>query len=334
MQETTDIAVIIPAYDPEPALVPLVTELAEYGFRVIVVDDGSKACCQAVFDDVRTYADVVKHDRNLGKGEALKTGFRYLESNAEGIRGFVTADADGQHSIHDIIRVSQEIRHPENIVLGTRNLGKSAPLRSRIGNSMSRYSFAIVTGTYLEDNQTGLRGFPIEMCSWLKGVGGAYYEYEMNVLVQAVRKGYRFIRVDIEAIYQDGNATSHFKPVLDTLRIHFSLIRNGLISTLFYILEAAAILIAWHFHLGDGYACAFAAAVCLLHILVLGKGNGSWAAAILLKLMKYICVYLVFLIFRKLAWSYVWAILLNIIIVSGVTYLGAIAGRKRTGEKE
>jgi putative flippase GtrA len=98
-------------------------------------------------------------------------------------------------------------------------------LRSRVGNGLTRHIFAFVTGAKLMDTQTGLRAFPRAMLPELMVLEGERYEYEMTVLAHICRAGGKPLEVPIETVYIDGNRSSHFDPVRDSMRIYFVLAR-------------------------------------------------------------------------------------------------------------
>ena len=222
-----NIAVLIPAYDPDPSMAEMASRLKELGFLVCIVNDGSSKGHEKIFASAEQNAVILRHKKNMGKGFALKTGINYLKKHEPQLKGFVTADADGQHAIKDIQKVAEVLESFDGIVLGTRDL-KNAPARSMFGNDLSRITYAIFTGKIISDNQTGLRGFSMHLCDWLLGIEGKYYEYEMSVLVRAAKEGVEISTVPIETIYHNGNAGTHFKPVLDTIRIQKSIIKNAL----------------------------------------------------------------------------------------------------------
>jgi glycosyltransferase involved in cell wall biosynthesis len=96
-----DLCVLIPAYVPEASLPQTVAAVLGRPFRaVVVVNDGSPACCEALFDTLRAMprVHVLAHAENLGKGASLKTGLGFIAGALPGCAGVVTADADGQHS--------------------------------------------------------------------------------------------------------------------------------------------------------------------------------------------------------------------------------------------
>ncbi len=222
-------AVLVPAWQPDDRLLPLVEALAGEGFgALVVVDDGSSPDCGPAFAAVAGVAGVrmLRHRVNRGKGRALKTGMEYLLTELPGMEGVVTADADGQHTPADIVRVAVALDAAGGAaVLGVRRMVQDAPLRSRLGNGLTRRMFAWRTGVALADTQTGLRAFPRALLPELLGLAGERYEYEMAALVHLCRQR-RPVEVPIETVYFAGNQGSHFHPVLDSLRVGWALLRS------------------------------------------------------------------------------------------------------------
>jgi glycosyltransferase involved in cell wall biosynthesis len=222
-------AVLIPARRVEPSLAPLVDSLLDAGFgAVILVDDGSPAEDKAVFASLaaKDRVHLLSHAVNLGKGRALKTGINHFLTTLPGFAGLVTADADGQHTATDIVRVGQAIlTGPGRPVLGCRTFGGDVPLRSRFGNSLTRQIFHFASGHHVGDTQTGLRGLPSALLPDLVSLPGERYEYEMTVLAYLCRQGHLPIELPIATIYLDNNRSSHFSPVRDSMRIYFVLVR-------------------------------------------------------------------------------------------------------------
>lgn len=241
------IAVLLPVYNPDEKFLQLVEELSKRGFKVVACNDGSKESCDEYFRRAKVFADVIGYKDNKGKGYALKRGFEYIGNNlADEVDYIVTADSDGQHAIEDIERVAKLTRKTDGIVLGMRDLSEKIPIKSRIGNDMSKFVYTIVTGVYLRDNQSGLRGFPVRLCQWLQDIPGNKYEYELNVLVTAHKEGMKVTGIDIKTIYENNNKNTHFKPIKDTFRIQRSLWSYGLISMLMYSLYILTIsILVW-----------------------------------------------------------------------------------------
>jgi glycosyltransferase involved in cell wall biosynthesis len=232
------VAVLIPAWQPDRQLPELVASLLAFSFpAIIIVNDGSDSDRAGVFDELvkDSRVRVVPHAVNLGKGRALKTGFNDFLTHYPGSCGVVTCDADGQHRPEDILAIAVALQASTNgnLILGSRQFTGPVPARSRIGNTLSRYVFALLTGRKLTDTQSGLRGFPRQLIPRLLRLEGERYEYEMNVLTEAATSG-GVAEIPIQTVYIDGNRSSHFNPVWDSMRIYFVLLRfyfSSLISS-------------------------------------------------------------------------------------------------------
>ena len=221
-----DIVVLIPAYKPDERLIKLVDDLIAAGFRrIVTVDDGGGSAFAHIFDSIRDKALVLTHEVNRGKGAALKTGLAEIARTP--CTGVITADCDGQHTPADIARVADALmREPDALILGSRD--KSAmPPRSKAGNTLTCGVFKLLTGVYLSDTQTGLRGLPFAQLNEWKKLDGDRYEYEINMLMDATKRSVAIREVTIETIYIDNNAASHFNAVKDGLRIYGLMFRQA-----------------------------------------------------------------------------------------------------------
>jgi glycosyltransferase involved in cell wall biosynthesis len=229
MDHLDTLAVILPARSVTPALSPLVKDLTDAGFgTVILVDDGIPAADKhsLAFASEFKQVHVLHHDANRGKGRALKTAFEYASKLGNGLQGVVTADADGQHSCEDILRVGRTLLNsPDRAVLGARQFDGEVPLRSKIGNNMTRQIFRFVSGHALGDTQSGLRAFPMALLPKLLNLEGERYEYEMNVLAYLCATNQAPAEVAIRTIYLEDNRSSHFQPLHDSIRIYRMLAR-------------------------------------------------------------------------------------------------------------
>jgi glycosyltransferase involved in cell wall biosynthesis len=223
------LVVLIPARRHEPALTPLVCALLDAGFgAVLLVDDGSPIEDKIFLDALGTLPRVhlLRHAVNLGKGRALKTGINHFLNKFPDYAGLVTADADGQHSVSDIMRIASALLDdPKRTSLGCRGFAGDVPLRSRFGNELTRQIFHYVSGRHVSDTQTGLRAFPTALLPSLVALPGERYEYEMTVLAYLCREEHTLIEIPIATIYIDNNRSSSFNPVRDSMRIYFVLLR-------------------------------------------------------------------------------------------------------------
>ena len=221
--------ILIPAYKPGAHFVEFVHTLKERGYEdIVVVDDGSGAEFVPQFSAIRDIATILRHERNQGKGKALKTGFSHIIATAPHCMGVVTVDADAQHHIDDIQNVAASLAEsPESCVLGVRFTDRTAqrvPLRNAIGNRLTRLLFSLQTGWSLSDTQSGLRGLPLKECEKALALPGDRYEFEMQMLTQWARDRTPVVEQPIRTIYPE-EGTSHFHPIVDSMKIYWVLLR-------------------------------------------------------------------------------------------------------------
>ena len=227
MEKQSGIIVLIPAYKPDARMVELVRELRDNRLDVMLVDDGGQEPFAPLFAQCRELgAEVAVHTVNLGKGRALKTGINAALLAWPELQGIVTADADGQHTPTDIVRLIDALReHPDALVLGSRQFTGEVPFKSRWGNRITRFVYALASGVHVGDTQTGLRALPRRSLGEMLRIDGERYEYEMNVLLKLRDMKLTVFEVPIETIYIDDNAGSHFNPVRDAFRIYMVIFR-------------------------------------------------------------------------------------------------------------
>ena len=238
-----DTYLLIPAYKPDHLLIELLQKLKAENFDVVVVNDGSGEEYEPIFKQVREYAVLLNQHPNRGKGAALRFGFSYVNLHQDDHNYVITCDADGQHSLKDIIAVNDKLHETNNIVLGSRTFDKSVPKRSRNGNFMSRLCRTLITKEYVQDDQCGLRGFPLKDVFNLISLQGNHYEYEMNVICNLQIKRLKFEEVPIETIYLNDNKSSHFKPSLDTFRIQRTIWLHAIAPLMCSLLSIGLLLV-------------------------------------------------------------------------------------------
>ena len=130
------------------------------------------------------------------------------------------------------------------LVIGSRKFARKSPWRSRFGNQVTRQVFRWVAGVRLADTQSGLRCFPRTIAPRLLALAGERYEYEMNVLAACPKLSVPLREVEIETVYLDGNRSSHFNPVVDSVKIYSLLVRLSLSASLSRLRRACAADIA------------------------------------------------------------------------------------------
>jgi glycosyltransferase involved in cell wall biosynthesis len=244
------ICVLIPAFNPDSRLLQLVEKLTASGIgNIIVVNDGSvdnsRHVIEALKKNLRCH--VLEHAVNMGKGRALKTGLNFFYLNFQDSPGVVTADADGQHLAEDIIKVSMSLYGDrERMVLGAREFDRGTPLRSLIGNVITRGIFSYLVGVKVSDTQTGLRGIPRKFVPDILLLEGERYEFETNMLIAAKTHNMPIKEERINTIYIENNRSSHFNPLIDSMRIYFLFIRFLFSSSIASVIDMIVFAITYN----------------------------------------------------------------------------------------
>lgn len=234
-----NVTVVIPSLNPDEKLMNLINELQDNGFDdIVVVNDGSDPEYRKFFPDTEKYpfCTVLTHRRNRGKGAALKTAFRFFKEYRNDRAGVITIDGDGQHLTNDIIACAERMVNEDKIVLGCRDFSRpDVPPRSRFGNKTTSIIFRLFCGLKLSDTQTGLRAIPARYIEEFIEIKGSRYEFETNMLLELKKRHIDFVEQPIDTVYIEENKTSHFRPIVDSLRI-YKLILAFVFSSLFSML--------------------------------------------------------------------------------------------------
>ena len=262
---------LIPAYKPNIQLLEFVKGIEEHGMDCLIVNDGSGEEYLSLFHKIEreTEARVLSFPENRGKGAALKAGLEYLQKENAGLQGdftLITLDADGQHLLKDalnLLSVAEEKK--DTLILGSRTQSKDSPLRSRIGNGITKEVFHFCTGVEVKDTQTGMRAFSGKMIPEMLDIPGERYEYEMNVLLFLAKEGVPMEEVPIETVYINDNAESHFDTVKDSYRIYKQILKFSASSLVSFL--ADFLLYSFFFLITGGlFVSNFLARVISLHL--------------------------------------------------------------------
>ncbi len=206
-------AALIPAYLEERHIRRVVGEARKHIERVLVVDDGS---ADATSSEARAGGgEVLRHERNQGKGAALRTGFRHLLD--AGVEVIVILDGDGQHVPAEIARFVGTARHGTMLAVGNRMADpRGMPWLRLLTNRGMSALVSQVCGQRIPDSQCGFRMLRREVVELLLATAKtSAYEFETEMLLVASRQGYRIDAVPVTTVYAD--ETSKIRPVRDTL---------------------------------------------------------------------------------------------------------------------
>lgn len=267
-----EIAVLIPSLSPTNVLLTLVDDLIKLGFKdIIVVNDGSSIEYNQIFDRLKTIKEchVLTHAINLGKGRALKTGFNYFLNNCPDYKGVITVDGDGQHRAIDTLKLAEELdKCPNHLVLGVRDFDNNkVPLKSKLGNKITRFVLKVLVNIKVQDTQTGLRGIPTKFIKHLLKVAGECYEYETNMLLESKKEEIPIKEVIIETVYIDNNASSHFNPITDSIKIYGLIFKFTSVSFASFLLDIGVFFVLINFFFKDNYIYGLFVATIVARII-------------------------------------------------------------------
>nr|WP_181418014.1 glycosyltransferase [Ureibacillus chungkukjangi] len=218
------ITVIIPALNPLPSLIGFIKELISLEIEsIIIVNDGSDGKYQAIFLELEKLEKciVIEHDKNLGKGRALKTGFRYILRKLPKVQSVITVGAHGQHQLRDVEQLIHNAHLFSNgIILGVRNFhSNKVSLKTRLGNHATSLLFALLFHKRLLDTQTGLRCIPRKELHWLMKVPGESYSYDSNMLIDAIKRNIPIYEIPIGHMGLKKNSLIHYDEITNTQKL-------------------------------------------------------------------------------------------------------------------
>lgn len=213
---STNFCVIVPTYNNQKTLKKVLDSIVNFTINIIIVNDGST---DVTVDILKQYSQFtqIHHPKNIGKGRALRNGFRKaIEMNFEYA---ITIDSDGQHFASDIPNFIAEIqKEPNSLLIGSRNMTQeNVPKKSSFGNKFSNFWFWFETTIKLEDTQSGFRLYPLKLIP--KRFYTNKFEFEIEVIVRSAWKGIVVKNIPIQILYDPAERVSHFRPFKDFTRI-------------------------------------------------------------------------------------------------------------------
>jgi len=213
---------VVPAYNEETTISRVISMSRKYLDEVIVIDDGSYD--RTMLMSIKSRASVYQHSENLGKGAALKSGFR--KALIRGADIIVTLDADLQHNPHEIPLLLKPIETGKyDIVVGQRSEIKNTSLIRRISNYVSTKLIEFFFDLKLEDSQCGFRAFRRSVLEALS-FDNQRYAAESEMLIDAYKKGFKITQVAVTFRPSRKKKGKYWKPFTDLLQFLSIIIRK------------------------------------------------------------------------------------------------------------
>jgi len=190
---------LIPAFNEEETIKQVISRLKKTGLKSIVIDDGSTDKTSELAK--KSGAIVIKHTINMGKGEALKTGFNYVLKNMLEVKHVVIIDADMQYLPEEAVKILKPLQDRKaDFVMGCRNW-ETVPLRHNFGNFVWRSVFNLFFETKLKDTNCGYLGLSIKALKKIRRIHGGYI-IENMMLVEALKHKLSIKQVPVSVTYK------------------------------------------------------------------------------------------------------------------------------------
>ena len=215
----TKIVAVIPAYNESQTIRNMAQRVLAHKIELIVIDDGSVDATGSLIQDLPVV--LIRNETNQGKAASLWTGMQ--EAIKHGADAIITLDADGQHLPEDVPRFIKAMELcPGKIIIGSRLAQKTdIPPRRYYANKFANFWISWAAGYAIEDSQSGFRLYPASLLKQLEINHDKAHSFvlESEILIEASRLGVPSKAIPISAIYQKSARASHFRPVLDIVRI-------------------------------------------------------------------------------------------------------------------
>ena len=192
------ISVIIPVYNEENSIKEVLERIPNHHrYEIILIDDGSTDRSIKKVKQIKgKNIIVVKHNKNLGYGAALLTGFKHAKGDI-----IVTLDSDFQHNPEEIPSlINPIIKEEADLVIGSRYLGSSnykVPLHTRFGELIIKLCLKLLYGQVVGNNQSGFRAFKRELLKPFIDINNNGMAFTTELLLKAMEEGKKILEVPI-----------------------------------------------------------------------------------------------------------------------------------------
>ena len=217
-----NVAALIPCYFEEKKIREVAAATKVQLDLVLVVDDGST---DRTTEEARAAGvEVIKHEKNAGKGAAIKTGLRAL-LDRPAVEFILILDGDGQHLPSEIPNFLAEANATGAPMIVGNRMGdvRDMPFVRRCTNRYMSWTISRVIGQRVPDSQCGFRMFHRSLAAELLEMESGGFDFETEMLALAARRGCKIGAARVSTIY--GDEVSKIHPVRDTLKF-FKLLKR------------------------------------------------------------------------------------------------------------
>ncbi len=206
VESTVDFSVIIPAYNEELVIGPVIKRLVTHldnlnrTYEVLVVSDGSTDETNRVVKGFESPVRLIELPYNIGNGAAIKTGIRRAQGEI-----IICMDADGQHQPEDVERFLKDCERFD-MVVGARSKGSQAGIHRRVANGVYNLFASYVTGRRIEDLTSGFRAMKTNVAKRFVGLLPNGFSYPTTITLSMMRAGYSVKYIPIETEQRVGES--------------------------------------------------------------------------------------------------------------------------------
>jgi glycosyltransferase involved in cell wall biosynthesis len=193
------VSVIMPVYNEESTIEEILRRVkaVEVATEILVIDDGSTDGTRDILEKMNDDEQlrVILHDRNRGKGAAVRTGFQHATGEV-----FLIQDADLEYDPRDIPSLLRPIEEDiADVVYGSRFLGgprRSVMFWHMVANRMLTFMTNLLYNTILSDMETGYKVFKREIVDGMQ-IHANGFDFEPEFTAKILKKKVRVYEVPI-----------------------------------------------------------------------------------------------------------------------------------------
>lgn len=196
------LSIIIPCFNEESRIIPTLQNVASFlnkndiNAEILVIDDGSTDATELVafeaLKDKKIPFKVIRHKRNIGKGQAIATGIKHGNGDY-----FILFDADESTPITELPKFYQFF-NPDSLLIGAKESGKDLTIKSKVLRGLEKIFHKIFFNIKVIDRQSGFKIIPKSLAiSFIRKPFPKRYGFDIALIYHAKRCGFKIIEIGV-----------------------------------------------------------------------------------------------------------------------------------------